>query len=98
MLPVKDMSQQVPIDLEALKRTLVRRANEEVPAYIKRMSTSELISESKRLAAERPEYPGLNWAHRLLSRIADGENIPPIAEQMAKAATRYNEPPEEIAA
>jgi len=83
-----------------IKQTLRRKAQEDAEKWLKErgmlgIPVSELIAESKRLAAARPEYPGMDWAHRLLSRIADGENVPPIAEQMARAAVRRSEPPRE---
>ncbi len=90
MLPIRDLSHPAPIDLAALARNQVRKAQEEVPDYIKRMPVKECIAEAKRLAAElsSPGLKGLDWLNKLKSRIADGERVPLRSQQIVEELTR----------
>lgn len=86
MLPVKDMSHPAPIDLAALARNQQRKAQAEVPEYIKRMTVDQCRAEAKRLAAElgSPGLRGRDWLNKLKSRIADGEKVPFISQQIVE--------------
>lgn len=92
MLPV-DISHPPAIDLERLKVNQVRKAMSDLPEYIKRMSVAECRAESARLAAEMstPGLRGREWAYKLLSRLADGERLPLIAERFAREATKRDQ-------
>lgn len=77
------------VDIEAIKRSVTAKAQAEAVAWLAERgmgnaTTEELRAYARRLAAERPEFPGQEWALRLKSRYADGENLPQISVQFMR--------------
>lgn len=87
---VADLTRPVPtLDYAALTASIVRKANAEVPQWIKDLPIADCIKQAHKFAAEKPAVPGRDWMNRLKSRIADGENVPFISRQIVERMEKW---------
>jgi hypothetical protein len=75
-------------DAEAVFQQTLRDANESAAAYCRERGITTARQARAYVLANRvgKAKPGVEWAHRIMARIADGERVPMIVEQKARAA------------